>query len=164
MGEKLATGYYLDYDSVKIDWDAWAVPYSLASASRQLRQAPRIDRAVVGGKVEILLTMIEAFAMNMCDTMTPRGSAELQLALHALILTRLEPFGGSLGDAITPMLLEIRNYRMSKMDADYAGASMFSRMMEEAVRRFEEMHTPVLDGNLMYAPQSFFGVDKTTNW
>lgn len=158
----LADGFYLDFDSRQINWEAWHDLYTQTCISRQLRNSPRLESPKISGKVEILLSLAETFAVRMAQTGDYLGNVELQLVLHSLICIRFEPHGESLGDAIMPLILEITESQRDKMSVD--DIEDMELIMNKFAARFKHMQTPVIEGKLVYRPGIIMGIDAATNW
>lgn len=157
----LADGYYLDFDSRRIDWERWLIPYARTSINRQGRSAPTL-KGRLSGKIDTLLSMIETFALHMAIENTYIGNVELQLALHALITLRFEPNGSSLGDAIRPMIEEILMHY--ERELTWEQFDMLSCIISKLCTRFKHLQTPVIDGKLVYPPGKIMGVNAAVNW
>lgn len=163
--QELADKFYLDFDSRRIDWEAWLNLYNKTCVCRQARLAPMLDDSKLARPAEILLSMIETFSVHMATESTYVGNVELQLALHALILIRFEPNGGrnSLGDTIRPMIEEILSYH-EKVIPSRAQFDTLSAIISKLYTRFKHMQTPVIDGKLVYPPGKIMGIHSVTNW
>ena len=73
---ELADGFYLDYETRRINWDEWTHDYMRTADSRLHRGSPRLDFPSLSSKVETLLALAETFAKHMALDDTYIGNVE----------------------------------------------------------------------------------------
>lgn len=156
----LADGLYLEYETKAIDWSDWFIPFLEVKKARIRRCAPLLEERCAES-VETLLALIETFVAYMAINGTYIGNVELQLALHSLIMLRFEPAGTSLGSTIEPLLRELAACSYVKSTVY---ENTYNSIMAEVIERFRRMHTPVLDGKLVYGPGKVMGCDAPNDW
>jgi hypothetical protein len=163
IDEKILTKAYLDYDSKPVNWDFWLTPYIEIVSARIARGAPCID-GENKIRMNLMMCLYETFVTHICKHCTYTGSIELQIIVHAIVLSRFWDSVESMGDKIYCLLKEIQDHYNNSNILDDEATDKMNKIINHTMKRVHKMASPIVDGKLLYTQNCILGLDPPINW